>query len=114
MTGHWSGLAGEDAAARLYIAEGGSILASRWRCPGGEIDLVVGFPGETVFVEVKARRDRDAAASAISPAQWRRLAAAAAVWLAEHPAPACRFDVVLVDGAGRAERIVNAASFDEW
>jgi putative endonuclease len=67
-----------------------------------------------VFVEVKARRTRDAAAGAVSPAQWRRLGAAAERWLAEQAtgAPDCRFDVVLVDGAGVAERVENAHSFD--
>ena len=47
-------------------------------------------------------------------AQWRRLGAAAERWLAEQAtgAPDCRFDVVLVDGAGVAERVENAHSFD--
>jgi putative endonuclease len=115
-TAHLSGLAAEEIAARLYAPDGARVLATRWRCPEGEIDLVLGLPGLVVFVEVKARRRRDAAASAITPAQWRRLAAAASRYLAERAEPdvACRFDVVLVDGSGAAERICNAKSFDEW
>lgn len=111
-----SGAAAEEAAARIYEAEGAMVIARRWRCPEGEIDLVVREAGMIVFVEVKARRSRDAAAVAIGPAQWRRLAAAAERFLAEAGGAAqpCRFDVVLVDRAGRAERIENAASFDDW
>jgi putative endonuclease len=113
---HINGLAAEEIAARVYLAEGARLLATRWRCAEGEIDLIVGFPELLVFVEVKARRHRDAAAFAIRPAQWRRLAAAASRYLQglADPATACRFDVVLVDRSGRAERIENAASFDEW
>ena len=119
MTGfarHQGGLAAEEAAARFYLAEGGRVLARRWRCPEGEIDLVIGFPGLVVFVEVKARRTRDAAAASVSSAQWTRLAAAAARFLEDQPPPApdCRFDLVLFDRKGTPERIENAATFDEW
>jgi putative endonuclease len=113
---HLGGLAAEEAAARLYLAEGGQVLATRWRCPEGEIDLVVGLPGLVVFVEVKARRTRDEAAVAITRAQWRRLAAAAERFLQQRAEPAidCRFDVVLIDRAGAVERIENARGFDAW
>jgi putative endonuclease len=113
---HLGGLAAEEAAARLYRAEGGEVLATRWRCPEGELDLVVGLPGVIVFVEVKARRTREAAAEAITPAQWRRLAAAAERFLQQRGGPAadCRFDVVLIDRAGAVERVENARGFDAW
>ncbi|MFO1104730.1 MAG: YraN family protein [Amaricoccus sp.] len=111
--GHFSGLAGEEIAARLYEAEGGRVAATRWRCPAGEIDLIVAFPRLVVFVEVKARRDHAGAAGAVSAAQWRRLGAAAECWLAAcADAPDCRFDLVLIDRAGRAERLCDARSFD--
>lgn len=110
---YFNGLAAEEIAARLYEAEGARVLERRWRCAAGEIDLILAGPGGVIFVEVKARRDRDAAAGAISARQWRRLGAAAEVYLVGLPgAPECRFDVVLVDGTGRAERIENAWSFD--
>jgi putative endonuclease len=112
---HLGGLAAEEAALRLYEAEGAVLLARRWRCPEGEIDLVVRAGAVLVFVEVKARRHRDAAAGAVSAVQWRRLHAAASRFLAEiGPDVECRFDVVVVDRSGRAERIENAAAFDEW
>lgn len=113
---HLSGLAAEEIAARLYGAEGAQVLATRWRCPEGEIDLVLGLPGLVIFVEVKARRSRDAAAAAVTPAQRRRLAGAAARYLGEAAPPGtdCRFDVVLIDRSGAAERVENAMNFDEW
>ena len=109
-----SGLAAEDAAAQSYITEGGVVRARRWRCPEGEIDLIVEMPREIVFVEVKARRRH--AADAVSPRQWARIGAAATRYLAEETdgARTCRFDLVLLDRSGRAERIENAITFDEW
>jgi putative endonuclease len=112
-----AGLSAEDSAARCYRAEGGALRAKRWRCPEGEIDLVVELPGEIVFVEVKARRGGpDRAARAVSPRQWARIGAAATRYLAEQTDGTipCRFDLALVDGMGRLERIENAASFDDW
>lgn len=111
---HFSGLAAEEAVARRYRAEGGRVRATRWRCPEGEIDLVVELPGEVVFVEVKARRGH--AADAVTPRQWARIGAAATRWLAEQgrDAAPCRFDLAMVDRSGRMERVENACSFDGW
>lgn len=109
-----SGRAAEEIAERLYAAEGGTVLARRWRGGGGEVDLVIGLGPVIVFVEVKARRDAATAAAALGRAQMRRLGAAAEAWIALHGSPGqdVRVDVVLVDGAGRAERIENALAFD--
>lgn len=109
-----SGIAAEECVQRLYQAEGGRAVAQRWRCPEGEIDLVMSFPSEIVFAEVKARRRH--AADAVTPRQWARIGAAAARYLAEETdgTRPCRFDLVLVDRSGAIERIENAASFDEW
>ena len=111
-----AGLAGEEIAARLYAAEGATLAAARWRCPEGEIDLVLRAPGLVVFAEVKARRSHEAAAEAVPPRQWARIGAAATRWLAEETDGTlpCRFDLVLVDRAGRCARIENAASFEGW
>lgn len=49
------GSAGEDAAVRRYRDLGYRPLARNWRCPLGEIDLVVARGGMLVFCEVKTR-----------------------------------------------------------
>jgi putative endonuclease len=107
-TARLAGLAAEDIALRLY--GGARLMETRWRCPEGEIDLILGSPGGVVFVEVKARRSHAEAAAALSRRQRDRLGAAAARYLAETDGAAldARFDVVLVDRSGRAERIENA------
>jgi putative endonuclease len=109
-----SGLAAEESVARRYRAEGGTVRAMRWRCPEGELDLVVELPDEIVFVEVKARRGH--AAEAVTARQWARIGAAASRYLAEETdgATPCRFDLALIDGRGRMERFANARSFDGW
>ncbi len=110
---HYAGLLAEECAARGYESDGGAIRATRWRCPEGELDLVVELPSEIVFVEVKARRH---GAETVTPRQWARIGAAASRYLAEHTdgTVPCRFDLALVDRLGRLERIENARSFDDW
>jgi putative endonuclease len=49
------GRAGEDAAVVAYESRGFHVLARNWRCPLGEIDLVVHRRGLLVFCEVKTR-----------------------------------------------------------
>lgn len=103
------GRAAEARVAALYEAGGFRILARRWRCAAGELDLVAERQGLVCFVEVK-RRARGAA-DALSPRQQARLVAAAALWAAAHPghgARGLRFDVALVED-GAAPRLVADA-----
>lgn len=93
------GLSAESRAAALLIAKGFRILARRWRCGVGEIDIVARRRKLLVFVEVKARARAEAAAEAVTERQKRRIIAAAQAWLAAHPDDAAcdiRFDAILV------------------
>jgi putative endonuclease len=93
------GLSAETRAAALMLAKGYRVVARRWRCPVGEVDLVARRGRVLAFIEVKARATFDGAAEAVTPRQRRRIVAAAGAWLASHPGDAARdirFDVVLV------------------
>lgn len=105
------GCLGEELVAQWLQQQGFQILARRWRCLWGEIDLVglllsnattKALP-KLVFVEVKTRRQGNWDAGgllAITPTKQAKIRQAAALFLAEHPDLsncACQFDVALVD-----------------
>ena len=93
------GLSAESRAAGLLLAKGFRIVARRFRSPAGEIDIVAKRGALLIFVEVKARPALDDAAWAVTERQKRRIASAAAAWLATHPDDAScdmRFDAILV------------------
>lgn len=101
-----------EASAALVLEQAGwRILGRRVRTPLGEIDLIAMKDGLLSFLEVKCRRTAAEAAFAVTDRQRRRIAAAAEAWLAANPdaAPdAVRFDLLLVDGAGRVRRVADA------
>jgi putative endonuclease len=109
------GISAESRAAAYLIAKGFRILTRRWKSPLGEIDIVARRRRLLIFVEVKARDNLDDAAWSVTPRQQQRIAAAAEVWLAQHPDTAfedARFDVVLV-APGRMPRHITAAFLAE-
>jgi putative endonuclease len=79
--GHWA----EHLAAAFLIAKGFTIIARRYAAQGGEIDLVARRRDLLLFVEVKARADRDVAAQAITRRKRQRFGRAARHYLAHHP-----------------------------
>ena len=88
----------ETLAAWLLRLKGYRVIARRFRTPVGEIDLIVRRGRTIAFVEVKYRPTMDEAAEAAGPAGRRRIARAAAAWLARNPAAAdldLRFDVLI-------------------
>ena len=106
-----TGLSAESRAAILLIAKGFRILARRWKCPVGEIDIIARRRSLLVFVEVKAREKLDDAAWSVTDRQRGRIVAAAGAWLAVHPVNRIRdmrFDAVLV-APGRMPRHIPAA-----
>ena len=95
---------------RLWLC-GWRILAQRWRCPSGEIDLIATRGRVVTFIEVKARRSHDDALASLSATQRQRIAHAASLWLARHPEYAghdLRFDVMSVSKWPWPKRHVNA------
>ena len=110
-TSHARGVAAEDAACSALCADGWMILARRRRTPAGEIDILAERDGLLAVVEVKARARLAEAAVAVTPRQQARLLEATDLILAENPhwgANGVRFDLLLVDAAGRVRRIADA------
>jgi putative endonuclease len=109
--GHWA----ESVALWFLRGKGYRLLARRFKCPAGEVDLVMRKGDATVFVEVKARHTADAAVLAVTPWQAKRISAAAAGWVSRDPEAArgaCRFDIVAISSNFWPTHIENAFSGD--
>lgn len=101
---------GEQAAAAHLLRRGYRLVARKWRCVGGEIDLVMRDGATLVFVEVRTRRaESGSAAESVGRAKQGRLIALAYAYLEAVAAPAdapWRIDVVAI-GVDRAGRIAE-------
>jgi putative endonuclease len=78
----------EQRVLRLLRLQGWQLLERNWRCPWGELDLVLLKPGRLLLVEVKARGPGSWDGSGVASLSWnkrQRLARAWACWLAAHP-----------------------------
>jgi putative endonuclease len=96
------GQAGEDQALAYLTQNGLTLVERNFRCKGGEIDLIMQAGGTLVFVEVRKRADSayGGAAASVTARKQKRLITAAQVYLQRYRMPpACRFDVVAIDGA---------------
>lgn len=97
----------EWLAAWLLRLKGYRILARRFRCPAGEIDLIAQRGHIIAFVEVKARADMTASLAALTPKQRQRIARAAALFLSRMPeggnSLTSRFDLIAL-APGRLPR----------
>jgi putative endonuclease len=110
------GAYGERVAARHLQDQGLVLLDRNWRCPDGEVDLVLRDGEDIVFCEVKTRRGGDygTPAEAVGPRKIRKLRQLANRWLAESGVRPreVRFDVVEVlpqrRGATRVAHIRSA------
>ena len=93
------GRRGESLARLALRLAGYRILAQGHRTAPGEIDIIARRGKILAFVEVKSRADFGLAADALLARQRRRIARAAAGYLATRPelqSCRCRFDVMLV------------------
>lgn len=93
----------QESQAVVKLEElGYQILQKNFRCRIGEIDIVARHQGYLVFVEVKYRKNRNAgyAAEAVNWKKQQVISRVADFYLRTHceRIPACRFDVVAIDG----------------
>lgn len=93
-----TGRRAETLAAVLLRAKGYKILAKRYRCTVGEIDLIARKKDMVCFIEVKARASHTQALESITPRQRSRIEHAASLWLQGQASQnfAVRFDVITV------------------
>ena len=105
------GRSGEERVADWYLGHGYEVVARNWRCPGGELDIVVARGRMVVFCEVKTRTsDRfGTPLESVTRAKQARIRRLAARWLAQASLPrrTVRFDVASVMG-GAIEVIEGA------
>lgn len=108
-----------ESRARRYLERRGlACIETNYRCPPGEIDLIMREDGVIVFVEVRYRKDHryGGALESIDHRKQHRLRAAAEHYLQRRRGTAdapCRFDVVLITGVadgsdGNVDWIQNA------
>lgn len=103
-----TGDAAEGRALAFLQKQGLRLLERNYRVArgpfarGAEIDLIMQDDQETlIFVEVRARNQltQGGAAASITPTKQRRIVRAAQYYLMQwNKLPACRFDVVVVEG----------------
>ena len=98
------GKLGEDLACQELERRGYAIIARRFRTRYGEIDIVAGDGGTTVFVEVRSKTSKEhgTAVETVTRPKQLRVARMALDYLGvtgklDEP---CRFDVVAIDGIG--------------
>jgi len=92
---------GEAAALRRYTAAGYALVARNWRCPLGDLDLVVARAPTLVVCEVKARRGSGHGGpfDAVTRDKQRRIRRLAEAFLASRPELAASLDEVRFDVA---------------
>jgi putative endonuclease len=96
-----NGKEAEQRAEQFLLWQDLVLLERNFRCPFGEIDLIMRDRGAIVFVEVRMRRNNlfGGAASSVTPVKQGKLLRTARYYLAKLArTPACRFDVVLLTG----------------
>jgi putative endonuclease len=106
-----AGLSAEQRIAQDYERRGFVVARRRWRGAGGEIDLITRNSDGLVFIEVKQSRTIARAAERLNRRQMGRICASAEQFMAGEPdgqLTNVRFDVALVDQAGKFEIIENA------
>lgn len=106
------GSAAEDAAADFLQQKGLKLIARNFRCPYGEIDLIMQDGKTLVFIEVRLRNSNNfgGAAMSITQSKQQKLKRSAERYMQIHGESACRFDAVLMQtiDTGTLEWVHNA------
>ena len=94
------GAEAEKIAAEWLLTHGYVIRHQNWRIKNTiEIDIIAELPGTMVFVEVKARHDRDEALEAVDAKKIRKMVRAADTYLKElDKIFQYRFDIITIIG----------------
>lgn len=94
--GQW----GEETAVQYLTNKGCEILGRNLRTPYGEIDIVVKYKGQTIFVEVKTRTSNKMGLpeESITPRKRQHMLAAAEHYAAEHDLERWQIDVIAIEG----------------
>ena len=118
---HALGERAEEAAASWLSARGWIILARRWRCPDGELDLVAHDPDRVlVAIEVKVRQTgrTGSPVEAIDQRRVRRLRIALGLFASGSPhfhRNGLRVDLVAVRPGGHGQwRLTHHRGIDGW
>lgn len=89
----------EKVAIFWLRLKGYSILAERFRCALGEIDIIARRGQVLAFIEVKQRPTRDLGQSAVPHQAWQRIGRAAQAWGSAHPQAGAlnwRYDLIVI------------------
>ncbi len=114
-TGHKTGMDAEALCRLALRLKFYRILATRYKTPMGEIDIVAARGNNLVAVEVKARATRRDALESISPNQQGRIARALQDFVMRHPRYThadLRFDVMVALPRRWPVHIINAWQAD--
>lgn len=102
---------GESLAARYLQGLGMAVLDRNWRCPAGEIDLVLREGPVLVVCEVKTRSSTVCGTpqEAVTAAKLARLRRLAARWLSEHEVhpSEVRIDLVAIVRPRRGPSVID-------
>ncbi|MGB6231594.1 MAG: YraN family protein [Litorimonas sp.] len=112
-----AGRRAEGLVALYLVLTGHRILARRYRCPSGEIDLIARRGRAIVFIEVKQRARAAHAVDPVTARSEERILRAGETWLNRHPDYidrdfAVRYDLVTVIGRWRLHHLRDA--FRGW
>ncbi len=110
------GQGAEWLSVLLLTVKGYRILARRFKCKSGEIDLIAQKGNLICFVEVKARQSSEDAMNALSWHQQQRIIKAAEWYLVKNiygksdnsQGVACRFDLMAVEPWGLPTHVKDA------